>query len=661
MKAIVPRANQTAQQQRRPPGRTASFEAAPLPATSIARLQRAVGNRTVARLFAPRVDAAARPRTASTLAVQRKCSGCEKEAQTIQPKLAVGPADDEYEREADRVAEHVMRMPDPVSRTLQRTPAIVQRVCKECEEEDKRLQGKAVGGEGLHVSPAIESQIASLKGAGHPLPASARSYFEPRFGQDFGRVRVHTGPRAAEAAHSIGALAFTAGRDVAFAAGRYAPETSAGRRLLAHELTHVVQQGAAIRARAADIVQRVGDPSQIPAGLPCPTDLTAGRPAGTDIKFGLNGAAITPAHTTQLTAFVATWTAAGGTDDVLVHGYASTVGDQASNWTLSCNRAEAVRNELVRLGIPRARTAVVAHGESTDFGSAANNQHAVVTSGPARLISLPICAGTLTARDNFTGRSAVQFGVGETIDLNFLCFPATPAADLGGLEWHIASGGGALAGVTDVGTGTYTAPAAAGAVTLELRVARGATAGRVVSTHTITIVIPASVRMVAVPGSFPTFAGTIAAGTWGAGFQASVFVDPRNVSFQGVVFGEGTVAAAVTGTFLAARAGLVHPVNTFGPGHPGNATTGTPVSPPNDNIATAGGVTPTAFGGVSICGVSDFLWAIPWEFSVAGGPRTRFAGGFTANHHVTSTAFCNATIEKGGAGPFCRRINGTTC
>jgi hypothetical protein len=77
-----------------------------------------------------------------------------------------------------------------------------------------------------------------------------------------------------------------------------------------------------------------------------------------------------------------------------------------------------------------------------------------------------------------------------------------------------------------------------------------------------------------------------------------------------------------------------------------------------DSIATAGGVTPRRILGVDICGDSDFLWAIPWEFSVGGGARTRFT---TANHHVTSTFFCNATIEKAGAGPFCRRINGTTC
>ena len=121
---------------------------------------------------------------------------------------------------------------------------------------------------------------------------------------------------------------------------------------------------------------------------------------------------------------------------------------------------------------------------------------------------------------------------------------------------------------------------------------------------------------------------------------------------------EGTVPGVVTpaGSFLSPFDGIVHTANTFGAAHGGNATTGTPVSPPVDNITT-GELTPTAGPfGLRICGTSDFLWAIPWEFSVAGGPRTGFAGGFTANHHMTSSFFCNASIEKAGAGPFVRSI-----
>jgi outer membrane protein OmpA-like peptidoglycan-associated protein len=517
------------------------------------------------------------------------------------------------------------------------------------------------------------------------LPLGVRAYFEPRFGYDFGSVRTHTDTRAAMIARSVRARAFTVGRDVAFGTGLYSPETAVGRRLLAHELTHVIQQGAAPRIRPRNLgaaramagrgtaqrhsttkprVQRAGDPAAIPPGLPCPTDLTPGRPAGTDLPFAKGRSDITPAHRTELTTFRATWLAGGGTDDILVHGYASTEGEQAANWTLSCDRAEAVQAELTRLGIPPVRISVVAHGESTDFSAAPGpNQHAVVSSSAAGFISLPLAAGLLTPRDNFAGRSAVRFGVGEVIDLSFVSFPPTSAAGFGGLEWHHVSGGGTLTGVTNIGTATYTAPATAAAVRLELRVATGATAGTVISSHPITIVIPNRVRMRQVPGTAPNFmpGGIIAVGTWGAGFLADVFVDPKDVSFQGVVFGEGTVAGVVTpaGSFLSPFAGRVHPVNTFGPAHGGNATTGTPVSPPQDQISQSG-VPPTgSLLGVPTCGVSDFLWAIPWEFSVAGGPRTPF--GPTANHHVTSAFFCNATIEKGGAGPFCRRINGTVC
>lgn len=270
--------------------------------------------------------------------------------------------------------------------------------------------------------------------------------------------------------------------------------------------------------------------------------------------------------------------------------------------------------------------------------------------------------GILIPRDNLAGRSTTRFGVGEIIDLNFFSFPAASAAAFGGLEWHLVSGGGTLAGVTPAGTATYTAPAAAAPVTLELRVAAGATAGRVISTHAIIIVTPDSVGITAIPGTAPSTsvtAGVIPVGTPGAGFLGNVFVGPKDVSFKGVMFGEGTVAGVVTpaGSFLRSLSGAPHPVNTFGPAHGGNSATGTAVSPPPDNPAIQDGPVRTVLG-VRVCGASDFLWVIPWEFSVCGGPRTPFA---TANQHATTTLFCDATIEKAGAGPFCRTIDGGTC
>lgn len=182
-----------------------------------------------------------------------------------QAKLTVGPPDDVYEREADRVADQVMRMPAPgdgVRRwapgprrgSLQRTCAecrkeSVQRMCAECEEE--RVQRTCTECEDeMHRQPleeveeALESRIRSLRGGGRALPESARAFFEPRFGHDFGDVRVHSDPASAQLARSVDARAFTVGRDVVFGPGEFTPGTPEGRRLLAHELTHVVQQGA---------------------------------------------------------------------------------------------------------------------------------------------------------------------------------------------------------------------------------------------------------------------------------------------------------------------------------------------------------------------------------------------------------------------------------
>lgn len=155
-------------------------------------------------------------------------------SKTIQTKLTVGQPNDRYEKEADRVAEEVMRMPEP---RLQRLV--------EPEEEEKAeelIQAKQTSGQTPQVSRILQTQIHSLRGGGQPLSPSLRNFFEPRFGYDFSQVRVHTDARAAETARALDARAYTIGRDIAFRAGKYAPETTIGKRLLAHELIHVIQQ-----------------------------------------------------------------------------------------------------------------------------------------------------------------------------------------------------------------------------------------------------------------------------------------------------------------------------------------------------------------------------------------------------------------------------------
>jgi hypothetical protein len=103
------------------------------------------------------------------------------------------------------------------------------------------LQRKPDAPRGAGTAPPIVHEV--LRSTGEPLAAEARAQMEPRFGHDFSKVRIHDGARAAESARSVGALAFTVGQDIVFGAGRYAPGETGGRRLLAHELAHTIQQG----------------------------------------------------------------------------------------------------------------------------------------------------------------------------------------------------------------------------------------------------------------------------------------------------------------------------------------------------------------------------------------------------------------------------------
>lgn len=156
---------------------------------------------------------------------------------TAQPKLAINPPGDRHEQEADRVADQVMQKPGPA---VQHLP----------ENEINELpQSKASPGQTPHVSNAMAEQIQELRGGGHALDPSSRAYMESRFGRDFNQVRVHRDNRAANLAQSMNAKAFTIGHDVVFGSGEYSPNSHSGRKLIAHELTHVNQQNNMTRTR----------------------------------------------------------------------------------------------------------------------------------------------------------------------------------------------------------------------------------------------------------------------------------------------------------------------------------------------------------------------------------------------------------------------------
>ncbi len=175
----------------------------------------------------------------------------------VQAKLEISQPQDADELEADQTAEQVMRMPDSAigmdNLSISRAGK-VQRACEPCEEE-QHIQRSASGA--TSGKPASAGFQVPSRHAGQALPPSTRQFFEPRFGQDFSHVRIHADSTAADSAHAISARAYTHEDQIVFGAGHYSPETESGKKLLAHELTHVVQQG---RSRKSDRIARQNAP-----------------------------------------------------------------------------------------------------------------------------------------------------------------------------------------------------------------------------------------------------------------------------------------------------------------------------------------------------------------------------------------------------------------
>jgi hypothetical protein len=196
-------------------------------------------------------------------------------AAVIQPKLTINEPHDESEREADRFSAQVVRTSGS---TIE--PALSEGLWGRGQNDrsaSSQVQRRAEGGTaaGAAVAPAVVHD--ALRTSGRPLDRPTRALMEPRFGHDFGNVSVHTDARAAESARAVGALAYTVGSHVVFGEGRFDPRSTGGQRLLAHELTHVVQQSRS----AKPMVQRdtPAGQTQTPAKPPVPDDKSPERKA----------------------------------------------------------------------------------------------------------------------------------------------------------------------------------------------------------------------------------------------------------------------------------------------------------------------------------------------------------------------------------------------
>lgn len=173
--------------------------------------------------------------------------------------LPVSQPNDPAEREADRLAETVMRMSErdfsPVQTAQFSNRSGIQRKCDECEEEGELYRKEDNGADGTSGSSSVGAALAS---GGKSLSAGARAYFEPRFGYDFSRVKVFSDTRAAQSAQSLHASAYTYGENIVFNHNKYQPDTFWGRKLLAHELAHVVQQQT---GKVGRMIQKANDAS----------------------------------------------------------------------------------------------------------------------------------------------------------------------------------------------------------------------------------------------------------------------------------------------------------------------------------------------------------------------------------------------------------------
>jgi len=187
------------------------------------------------------------------------CAGCshheDEDQKAVQAKLIVGASGDRYEQEADRMADQVMRMsyPGEPVHTSDGGTADIQRQEEENADNpiasqieallaEDGLQAKAEGG-GIAVTDGFESTLAATKGGGQSLPNPAKAEMETAFGVDFSGVRLHTDSTAVQMSRQINAHAFTHGQDIYFNEARFHPSSNEGRHLLAHELTHTLQQG----------------------------------------------------------------------------------------------------------------------------------------------------------------------------------------------------------------------------------------------------------------------------------------------------------------------------------------------------------------------------------------------------------------------------------
>ena len=285
---------------------------------------------------------------------------------------------------------------------------LLQRQCTQCSEKDKLLQRQTVNQSEVSDVPPIVHEV--LQSLGQPLDATTRTFMESRFGHDFSQVRVHTDTKAAEAAEAVNARAYTVGQNVVFGAGQYTLDTTIGKKLLAHELTHTIQQGNQNPAYQSELqIGSTSDPAEAvadkmghaiatsemaPTTLPfTPSPVASSAPVlqrdplpdipdlrlrpspeiartmgmGLLDNFALDMAELTEEHRTQLAELAPTLidlVAAYPGGLIEITGYTDASGSEQHNQALGQRRADTIKAALVAAGVPTTAIITYSGGES---------------------------------------------------------------------------------------------------------------------------------------------------------------------------------------------------------------------------------------------------------------------------------------------------------
>jgi hypothetical protein len=276
---------------------------------------------------------------------------------------------------------------------------------------------------------------------------------------------------------------------------------------------------------------------------------------------------------------------------------------------------------------------------TTESSSTTDYKTVTATSGNTKTVNVVVFTLTpvLTPDDEFSGRSHVNFGLQEHVNLSFTVTPeGVTAANAGGIKWLLTNGSGRLNAPNSDGTGTYDAPETAGSATLKLEIQSGPAKGGGYF-RPIGIIAPTFGYMSKEGGTYLRHVQN----TWSIGFLGVIHLEPRNVSFGKLGLIEDEIGATGQG-WLVFLTGEGHHPSTRASAIACYSNTGCE-SVESDQIWTG------AYGGPGLYGDGDVQWLIPLNYTTTSGSKVQMT---TVTQHATSTSTGKATIEKGGAGPF---------